>query len=168
MQNIINMNGIIAQFGHDNKEALLVGKQSYQPVTIQQMVEDVVKALNEAKAELEAFDSFDRPIKDAQFKSRMLQRIRGGVNFTVGYGTRNERLVNPVNFIVSSKADQRQNAIALIDALVTEAQKGMFNDALSEKLASYRDRAERAKPLAKQSKMLNWQWLLNKQPPPTQ
>ena len=95
MHNIINMNDIIAQFGYDNKEALLVGKQGYQPVTIQQMVEDVVKALNEAKVELEAFDSFDRPIKDAQFKSRMLQRIRGGVKFTVGYGTRNERLVNP-------------------------------------------------------------------------
>ena len=79
----------------------------------------------------------------------MLQRIRGGVKFTVGYGTRNERLVNPVNFIVSSKADQRQNAIALIDALLTEAQNGMFNDALNEKLALYRDRAEKGKAARK-------------------
>ena len=145
----IDFNTLASQFGTFNKDDLKIGSGEYVRKTLSDMIADVVEALQIAKAELQEFDSFDRPIKDAQFKSRMLQRIRGGVKFTVGYGTRNERLVNPVNFIVSSKADQRQNAIALIDALVTEAQKGMFNDALSEKLASYRDRAEKGKAARK-------------------
>jgi hypothetical protein len=141
MQNIINMNGIIAQFGHDNKEALLVGKQSYQPVTIQQMVEDVVKALNEAKAELEAFDSFDRPIKNAQFETRMLNRVRNGIEFTVGYGSKNEALA-PARLFKVSEVDQ---ALEMISLLIENAPNGIFDDALNEKLASYRDRAEKGK-----------------------
>jgi len=142
MQNI-NFNALASQFGTFNKDDLKIGSAEYVRKTASDMLADVVEALQDAKAELETFDGFNLPIKKAQFKARMITRIRGGFVLTVGYGTRNERLVKPVNFIVSSKADQRQNAIAFIDALVTEAQNGMFNDALNEKLASYRDRAEK-------------------------
>ena len=92
-----NMKDIINEYGHDNAEALLKGKQAYQPVTIQQMVGNVVKALNEAKAELEAFESFDRPIKNAPFGARMIKRKRNGIEFALGYGSKNEALA-PARF----------------------------------------------------------------------
>ena len=145
----IDFNTLASQFGTFNKDDLKIGSAEYVRKTASDMLADVVEGLQIAKAELQEFDGFNLPIKNAQFKARMITRIRGGFKLTVGYGTRNERLVKPVNFIVSSKADQRQNAIAFIDALVEEAQNGMFNDALNEKLASYRDRAEKGKAARK-------------------
>ena len=145
----INFNTLASQFGTFNKDDLKIGSAEYVRKTASDMLADVVEALQIAKAELQEFDGFNLPIKNAQFKARMITRIRGGFKLTVGYGTRNERLVKPVNFIVSSKADQRQNAIAFIDALLKEAQNGMFNDALNEKLAPYQDRAEKGKAARK-------------------
>ena len=145
MAHIINMNDIFAQFGHDNKEALLVGKQDYQPVTVQQMVGDVVKALNEAKAELQEFDRFDRPIKKAPFKARMIKRVRNGIQFTAGYGSKNEALA-PSRLFKVSEVDQ---ALNMIEILIDNAHNGIFNDALNAKLASYRDRAEKGKAARK-------------------
>ena len=144
MQNF-NMNTIFAQFGHDNAEVLLLGKQAYQPVTVQEMVSDVVKALNEAKAELEAFDSFKLPIKNAQFKARMIKRVRNGVEFALGYGSKNEALA-PSRLFKVSEVDQ---ALNMIEILIDNAHNGIFNDALNAKLASYRDRAEKGKAARK-------------------
>ena len=148
----IDFQTLASQFGTFNKDDLKIGSVEYARKTLPDMIDDVVKALQIAKAELETFDGFNLPIKNAQFKSRMITRIRGGFKLTVGYGTRNEQLDKPVNFIVSSKADQRQTAIAFIDALVTETQNGMFDGALNEKLASYRDRAEKGKAARKAMK----------------
>ena len=148
MQNTINMNDIINGYGHESAEALLKGKQAYEPVTIQKMVGDVVNALNEAKAELEAFDGFDRPIKNAQFKAPMIKRVRGGFKLTVGYGSKNEA-IGPVKFFKDTEVEQ---ALNMIGDLIKYAYNGIFDDALNAKLASYRDRAEKGKAARKAMK----------------
>ena len=148
MQNTINMNDIINRYGHESVEALLKGKQAYEPVTIQQMVGDVVNALNEAKAELEAFDGFDRPIKNAPLGARMLTRKRNGFAFALGYGSKNEA-IGPVKFFKDTEVEQ---ALNMIGDLIKYAYNGIFDDALNAKLASYRDRAEKGKAARKAMK----------------
>ena len=74
----IDFNTLASQFGTFNKDDLKIGSAEYVRKTLSDMIADVVEALQIAKAELQEFDGFDRPIKIAQFNSRMLKRIRGG------------------------------------------------------------------------------------------
>ena len=70
----IDFNTLASQFGTFNKDDLKIGSVEYARKTLPDMIDDVVKALQIAKAELETFDGFNLPIKNAQFKSRMITR----------------------------------------------------------------------------------------------
>ena len=144
--NTINIASFANQLGAQaTKDALKVGKQEYVAKTVSDMRNDVVESMKEALNELQNFTAWDKKIKDAQFSNRMIKRVRGGFNFTIGTGSRNERISSTVPFGVNKTSNELTIAMQMIEAMINEANNGMFDAPLAEKLASYRDRAEKGK-----------------------
>ena len=61
----IDFNTLASQFGTFNKDDLKIGSAEYVRKTLSDMIADVVEALQIAKAELQEFDGFNLPIKNA-------------------------------------------------------------------------------------------------------
>jgi len=108
------------------------------------------------KATLDALNDWEDnglSIKDNPLVSPMAKRVRNGFQVKVGYGTRNEGLMeftNRKDKIVPYKSFASiEETIEFLNKVEEFVAAGGLDDAIEAKLQSYRDRAEEAKEARK-------------------
>jgi hypothetical protein len=143
-ENLINlMSGILST------EAVLKGKPVYEPITLEKIRNDVISRAQETLNIVRAYHG-------GALTSPMAWSVRNGIAIKIGYGSKNEILVNlgvdakgkPLKFQRANgfTLEARKNAaIEALEQLIPKIEAGILDEAIEAKLASYRSRSVKGK-----------------------
>jgi hypothetical protein len=138
LQNILN--------GFGSTERFLIGKDPYDPKTVEDLVEAIATDIQDAITALENNE-----------ESKMVRKVRNGYRVKIGYGAKNEAVLkfptatnenNAYRFFESKSKHREAKRIEAINFLLTikdAFEAGQLDDVLEAKLESYRDRAAKGK-----------------------
>jgi hypothetical protein len=130
-------------------EKLIAGKKAYQNKTVESMRDDVI---NRAALTLEALRAYE----GGTFKAPMARSVRNGIAIKIGYGNKNECLmdfgiddkgkrVTELRCNGFSHGERKEQAVTVFEKVIPMIKNGSLDYELSQKLDGFRIRAEKGK-----------------------
>lgn len=130
-------------------DPIIKGQKPYEAKTVGDVRQNVLDRIEATINALNSYEDNGQSIKDNPLVSPMARRVRNGFQVKIGYGSRNEALITFTNSkgeTVSSKnfatIEETNQFLNTVEDFVSA--KGL-DEAIEEKLVSYRQRAELAK-----------------------